>query len=530
MAVDSDDESVISILDEEWVRLADVSLFKSYSSSLPIFIHEELVSKKRVTYDSDPLPKGDSSDLCKSKRHCVDGSALRKVTEDPFMDHAIPDIFYDTIFEKIDLPLHFFESSSLVWVLHHASEVRTIGSRPLGSRSDDTRILVINWLTEKLDSNKENSDFSYARWLNATGSYLRFQASHDSQGNDNPWAKIWFSHFKFFENKLDAERTYPFWRDQEREFRTNIVLDISSYNVIDYQQIYRFAQSSYRTSNVVSSSSPPPPPSSNSHHSSGNAGNSNSARSSHPNQNQNQNGGSGGSQSFQNKNTLPLMCVICLGAHSAYQHSQQHLPNKFPNGKPCWAKSGMNGKAICTPSGDEICIKFNTLTARDVASRNLVPLITLTESMSALSVEVLITVPLHGGAANSLDPFLSATAPPPLSYSHIFVLPSFFILLSIWPYTCIKTFSTKKFSPYNVDAFELLLCEHHLAEKYPDLVTNLRQGFPLGQMGTLLETKILDNIVLSSDHWLLIDAYLLDEVSSGRIDGPFSCLMVESIL
>lgn len=75
-----------------------------------------------------------------------------------------------------------------------------------------------------------------------------------------------------------------------------------------------------------------------------------------------------------------------------------------------------------------------------------------------------------------------------------------------------------------------MLKKHALTDLYPDLITNLCLGFPLGEMGTFIETVILDNIIPSSDYWPLIDSYLLDEVFFGRIDGPFSHSMIESIL
>lgn len=59
---------------------------------------------------------------------------------------------------------------------------------------------------------------------------------------------------------------------------------------------------------------------------------------------------------------------------------------------------------------------------------------------------------------------------------------------------------------------------------------NLRLGFPLGDMPALSHTNILHNHPSIGDHWDLIDQYLTDEVSSGRMDGPFSQLEVESIL
>lgn len=154
---------------------------------------------------------------------------------------------------------------------------------------------------------------------------------------------------------------------------------------------------------------------------------------------------------------------------------------------------------------------------------------TPTVSTSAPSVAAPSTAPSPGSAAASLESFLTSASPPSLSYPSlrptIIPRPNFDPSLHLH-----AELFNKIVSPYNADAFELMLNKHNLSQLYPDLVTNLRLGFPLGEMGTLLETRILDNIIPSPDHWPLIDTYLLDEVSSGRMDGPFSRSMVESIL
>lgn len=254
---DSDDESIITISDKEWTCLSDASIFDSYFSSLPIFVWESLTVKKCTTLKSDRLPKGNSVDIHRSKHCCIDGTLLKNIAKDPLIDHPIPNIFYDTIDEDIDIPLHFFKASALIWASRHASEIHIQGSKPIGGKGDDTRMLVIAWLSDKLASDESREDFTFPRWLNASNVYLRFQVSHDVRRDGGDWSKAWFTHFRFFENKPDTKKTYPFWRDAECEFRTDISLLFISHPVSKYQSIYRFAQSSYRSSLVA----PPPPPS-----------------------------------------------------------------------------------------------------------------------------------------------------------------------------------------------------------------------------------------------------------------------------
>jgi hypothetical protein len=84
--------------------------------------------------------------------------------------------------------------------------------------------------------------------------------------------------------------------------------------------------------------------------------------------------------------------------------------------------------------------------------------------------------------------------------------------------------------PYNPNAFETLLLQHDLTYLYPLLVTNLRNGFPLGEMPLLTKTVILENHPSVRQYPETIDQYLKDEIEAGRMDGPFSYDEIELIL
>jgi hypothetical protein len=85
-------------------------------------------------------------------------------------------------------------------------------------------------------------------------------------------------------------------------------------------------------------------------------------------------------------------------------------------------------------------------------------------------------------------------------------------------------------TPYDADTFRLELDKHNLSGDYPLLVHNLKHGFPIGDMPSLEETIIIPNAASCSDHMAEINAYLLDEVSAGRMSGPFPQSEVEDIL
>lgn len=84
--------------------------------------------------------------------------------------------------------------------------------------------------------------------------------------------------------------------------------------------------------------------------------------------------------------------------------------------------------------------------------------------------------------------------------------------------------------PYDANAFEFFLDKFHLLDSYPDLVSFLRHGFPIGSMPPLDAISVLDNHPSIHHHSSVVDEYLDEEMASGRLDGPFSKSEVSRIL
>jgi len=84
--------------------------------------------------------------------------------------------------------------------------------------------------------------------------------------------------------------------------------------------------------------------------------------------------------------------------------------------------------------------------------------------------------------------------------------------------------------PYNADAFENLLHKFNLTARYPDLAYNIRNGFPIGNMPILTCLYTPPNHKSALDNPSVIHDYLAEEVSLGRMSGPFSACQVESEL
>jgi len=85
-------------------------------------------------------------------------------------------------------------------------------------------------------------------------------------------------------------------------------------------------------------------------------------------------------------------------------------------------------------------------------------------------------------------------------------------------------------TPYDANAFAFFLDKHTLSLSYPLLVSNLRNGFPLGPMPNLLVTSVLPNHPTVMEHQSEVDEYLEKEVVARRISGPFSRETMEQIL
>ena len=89
---------------------------------------------------------------------------------------------------------------------------------------------------------------------------------------------------------------------------------------------------------------------------------------------------------------------------------------------------------------------------------------------------------------------------------------------------------SKIICPYDAHALEHLLAKHSLTDAYPHLVHNIQNGFPLGRMPMLSTTVVIPNHPLVILHVDEVTRYIQDEVSAGRMSGPFSSNQVERIL
>jgi hypothetical protein len=230
--------------------------------------------------------------------------------------------------------------------------------------------------------------------------------------------------------------------------------------------------------------------------------------------------------SSNRRTTLPVCCILCgekghpVGAH---YNGNVPVPAKGSDGKSIWAK--IINALLCTPDGRGLCINHNV--------RNCT--ITKCERAHVCSFcGSKITTPSHGHAdldhTPSTNHFLSMTSPSLLPYRNFYDTIIHRSPLSTNSIDSHNEIYNRIVQPYDPNTFEDLLLQHKLTYLYPLLVTNLRNGFPLGEMPSLTETVILENHPSAQQYPETVNQYLEDEVEAGRMDGPYSCDVIKSIL
>ncbi len=237
-APDSDNESVITIPDEDLDRLLDPSTFNAFSASMPFFVREEVSSRKRQREaDVLALPTESLAD----KRCCINDSYFDSEEDGPLIDTPISQLFYQTAKLKIFIPLHLFESLALSYI--NENEIIILND---SKTVNGTKILDVKQLTKALGGIDElHPSFNYVKFLGASDNYLRFQASCDITSDTGKWSKYWNLHFKFFTNQVDAADVYPHWKAHEHKLRMLLFKGQRRFDEQRYENAYMIAQSAY---------------------------------------------------------------------------------------------------------------------------------------------------------------------------------------------------------------------------------------------------------------------------------------------
>jgi hypothetical protein len=196
-------------------------------------------------------------------------------------------------------------------------------------------------------------------------------------------------------------------------------------------------------------------------------------------------------------------------------------------------KSPTAGSALLT-------VKNSASTSMSSVPTPTVPIPMVHEHTSVLTVDPSPTTHLLGLAGRDqyrhlpeINSFLSLTTPNFLFYrdfSTTIVHRDSIITADKDSLEQSNNFFLRIIHPYDTDAFAHFISKHDLTLYYSLLVTNLRNGFPLGVMPPLTDTVIFKNHPSTSLHSDVVDKYLTDELNAGRMSGPFSLQYVEKVL
>ena len=77
-------------------------------------------------------------------------------------------------------------------------------------------------------------------------------------------------------------------------------------------------------------------------------------------------------------------------------------------------------------------------------------------------------------------------------------------------------------TPYIAEGFKTLLHQTGLTSRYPNIVLDITQGSPIGNPTAPTETFIPKNMKTAHDMPHIIDEHIQEEISAGRMSGPFT--------
>jgi hypothetical protein len=89
------------------------------------------------------------------------------------------------------------------------------------------------------------------------------------------------------------------------------------------------------------------------------------------------------------------------------------------------------------------------------------------------------------------------------------------------PYDADPDFS-KIITPYSAENLEVFLHNANLLDAYPELVFQIKHGFPLGHLQPILSTYAPPNLPSGLEHKHIIKDYIESELSLGQFTGPFT--------
>jgi hypothetical protein len=378
--------------------------------------------------------------------------------------------------------------------------------RPSQTRSRERQ--KVNLFSILLSSQKEYKGFGeelsldFGEWSEAAENCFRFHQMQDKDGDNGEYARWWSAHFKFFHAQEDKISQYEAWKDLDLKLRREYRTEPTKFDINHYAAKYEAAKTTFELKALIKEQTLNgvrdfPYRRDNSYRQSYRGG-----RFMGPSTTQFRDTRNPSAQSTLfpsgSRSSHLACCLLCSEkGHSVGKHYSDVMANRLG------PKSLMANSALPTA-------RRSALTTMSAGVTPIVPIPREYEHTSALSV-----VPDHimlslGSAVPVLPPINSSPLTiitEPLSY-HDF---SDSIVHRNLHHSSISDFLDPQ-----IDIFTR--------------ITNLRNGFPLGDMPSLTKTVILQNHPSAMQYAKIVDQYLIDEVKAGRMSGPFSRQCTEHVL
>jgi len=333
----SETASFITIDDEEILELTQPSVQAALKEDFPVYITRKLAemakSGKRRNDEADTA--SDSTSAAESrlaKRQCMDGDAYTQKVPGRPIEFIFPQIMYDTELRQ-PLPIEFFTPKNLVYITTKTASLPVRKANPLEGETKGASIIDIDNLSKKLGITPMS--LSYGQWGEAMRQMYKFQASRDKV-QDGSWTAMWDEHFTFFSSQTDAEEYYDEWKALEARIRADWHTHHKKYSAEYYQARYEELKNFTELKKSLTLGRP-----------------------AQAAPGERERGKSKQYQPFPRAgagSTATVSCVLCAEkSHILSNHSSEH--NKFPNGKPVWAK--YEASKLRSPEGRELCIRWN---------------------------------------------------------------------------------------------------------------------------------------------------------------------------
>ncbi|KAF8725211.1 hypothetical protein AX14_008258 [Amanita brunnescens Koide BX004] len=488
----SSDESLCSISDNDEdtagsSRLDGLPLGDLSPNSLRALASKLLKRKK----DADESDDDTDSAITKAKKQMTNRKAEVVIKAGESFMPGFNDLHYALSYNNCYIPLSLFTNANLAVINREALTLPKTSINPHATKGKKSYLLDIEKFESKYGS---EAKLTQLEWVEGASNFVGFLESFGDSGTAQ--VTRWKNHFGFFESRPDAINIFPAIRALDIRFRKDYIskpfaFDTSLYDselqkTITQTELERMREESrIELQNMRDHFS-------------------------------NKDPSCGNQITLPFKDapaaTLQLPCASSAPRRATSSVPATRLPSTMaplPLAKPMDLTSS-------PPKGNP------TFAAAGTSEESPLPLVPTTLRTSAST-----SVPFAATSPTTLSHGLADVTPPGrynrVNKPFVDVLSSVFSRPSP-PHRLASHDSifSKIVTPYNPDAFDSLLNKHKLSDNYPLLVRNLRNGFPLGEFPNLPNHIIFPIHNTALPYIIQIDAYLAEEVESGRMSGPFN--------